>query len=187
MERRSESPVFPSCRPTFKVVGVGSFVAVRLRENRGHSKKKRMAASVYVLVAAICMAGRFDWATAAEDDALFSASQVEQLLKNLPLDNLAGVQKMAGRFMKEMAAGQKATDGSDAFQETVLAAMKNQGVLDTWKKRLDAMMYNEVDPDTDEDAFQADADIEEKPQPSVYQPSAVPQSLDAMEKVLFLT
>jgi len=143
-----------------------------------------MAASVYVLVAAICMAGRFDWATAAEDDALFSASQVEQLLKNLPLDNLAGVQKMAGRFMKEMAAGQKATDGSDAFQETVLAAMKNQGVLDTWKKRLDAMMYNEVDPDTDEDAFQADADIEEKPQPSVYQPSAVPQSLDAMEKVV---
>ena len=37
--------------------------------------------------------------------------------------------------------------GFDDVQEEILAAMKDSGVLDEWKDKLDDMLYNDVDTD----------------------------------------
>ena len=38
-----------------------------------------------------------------------------------------------------------ARDSGDQLQEEILAAMKDSGVLDEWKEKLDDMLYNEID------------------------------------------
>ena len=80
-------------------------------------------------------------------------SKVEHLLKNIPDEQFEGLQNLASRVIGEMSQAKKTeepktseknvVEETDELQQAILAAMKKEGLLDSWKKQLDTLIFDD--------------------------------------------